>query len=606
MCGIVGIMGKKNVVPDLLLALKRLEYRGYDSAGIATIENNQIQRRRAKGKINQLEEVLKAQPLRGDIGIAHTRWATHGAPNEINAHPHATDQVALVHNGIIENYEALKSELEAQGHIFTSETDTEVVVHLITSYLNKGLGPQEAVFKALPRLNGAFAIAIIFPQNPDLMICTRQGSPLAVGKEGEELFVGSDALALAPLAQNICYLEEGDYALIETGKVTFFDKDQHQVTRTVQKTQLTGAAIGKADYRHFMQKEIYEQPSVMGDVLHSYLNHLSHSIELPFTLADVNWESPLHIVACGTSFYAGLIAKYWIEEYVRIPVMVEIASEFRYGAPPLSKNGIAVFISQSGETADTLAAMHYAKAHGQTIAIVNVPESSLARHCDEVLEIHAGPEIGVASTKAFVAQLMVLASLCIFLGQMRRTISASTQQQLIQALLELPMASRTLLSLDEEIKELASLIVKARDVLFLGRGTAYALALEGALKLKELSYIHAEAYAAGEMKHGPIALIDENMPVVALAPFNRLYDKTIANVQEVIARQGKVILLSDPQGQEKFKGKTFSRLTLPACHAFVMPILYAIPLQLLAYHTAVLKGTDVDQPRNLAKSVTVE
>ncbi len=609
MCGIIGIVGRHAAAPLLLEGLKRLEYRGYDSAGIATLCDNGIERRRAEGKLVNLEGRLGKQPLAGTVGIGHTRWATHGVPNETNAHPHATARLALVHNGIIENFQQLRDELLDAGATFESETDTEVVAHLLTRYLEDGMTPAEAVATALPRLDGAFAMAIIFAGEEDLMIGARRGSPLAVGYGDGEMYLGSDAMALAPLTQRISYLEEGDWVVATRDGATVYDAANNAVARPIVQTALSGAMIGKGNYRHFMLKEIYEQPAVIGDTLHSMLNPASRTITLPPMPVDLAAVPKVTIIACGTAFYAGMVAKYWLEQIARIPVEVDIASEFRYREAPMPDGGLALFISQSGETADTLAALRYAKAQGQTIlSVVNVPESSIARESEAVLPTLAGPEIGVASTKAFTTQLTVLVCLAIAAARARRTIDAEREAQLSAALAEVPGRAAEVLRHDERIEALAHGVVEARDVLYLGRGAAYPLALEGALKLKEISYIHAEGYAAGEMKHGPIALIDEDVPVIVIAPTDPLFEKTASNLQEVIARGGRVILLSDAEGVARVsaQAKPEASIALPAVDPFVAPILYAIPVQLLAYHTAVLKGTDVDQPRNLAKSVTVE
>lgn len=607
MCGIVGIIGKQPVVSSLLECLKRLEYRGYDSAGIAILENGIIQRYRSEGKINNLQAIVQQAVPSGHVGIGHTRWATHGAPSERNAHPHATDRVAVVHNGIIENFSELKMLLESKGHVFTSDTDTEVVTHLITDYLEQGLTPEQATAKALKQFHGAFALALLFAQHNDLIICARRGSPLAIGIGDNEMFLGSDALALAPLTQRICYLEEGDWAVLRRDKFTIYDHHDAIVTRPVKETFLTGSLIGKGNHRHFMLKEILEQPTIMGDVLQAYSNPGTMELLFPPLPISPGAVSSLHIIACGTSYYAGLTAQYWIEQYARIPVTVDIASEFRYRRPPLPKDGLALFISQSGETADTLAALQYAKEQGQGIlSIVNVPESSIARLSDTVFQTHAGPEIGVASTKAFTAQLMVLACLSLHLGHQRGTLSSEQKNTLFHSLLEVPEAMTHILAEEPSILKIARLLLEARDVIYMGRGTGFAIALEGALKLKELSYIHAEGYAAGEMKHGPIALIDEKVPIIVAIPSDSLYTKTASNVEEVMARKGQVILLGDRKGLEPFKGRAALLLELPEKDSFVLPLLYALPMQLIAYHTANLKGTDVDQPRNLAKSVTVE
>ena len=607
MCGILGIVGKNQVAPILLEGLKRLEYRGYDSAGVATLVDGQIDRRRAEGKLVNLEKRLGSEPLSGTTGIGHTRWATHGVPNERNAHPHATDKVAVVHNGIIENFQELRHELEGEGRKLASDTDTEVVAHLITKYLDEGMTPQVATSTALKRLDGAFALAIIFAGRPDLLIGARRGSPLAIGYGEGEMYLGSDALALAPLTQHISYLEDGDWAVIDGTGTHVFDADDQPIERAVKLTALSGAAVGKGEHRHFMLKEIYEQPQVIGDTLHAYINPAALSVtlpDLPFSLADI---SKVTLIACGTSFYAATVAKYWIEQIARLSVEVDVASEFRYRAAAMPENGLAIFISQSGETADTLAALRYSREQKQRIlSVVNVPESTIARESDVVLRTNAGPEIGVASTKAFTTQLVVLACLSIALARARGAIDRKRESQLVVALTEVPARAAEVLNHDQRLQELAREVAEARDVLYLGRGTSYPIALEGALKLKEISYIHAEGYAAGEMKHGPIALIDENVPVIVIAPSDSLFEKTASNMQEVIARKGRVIFLSDEAGAKRLGGLAAATIALPTVDPFVAPILYAIPVQLLAYHVAVIKGTDVDQPRNLAKSVTVE
>jgi glucosamine--fructose-6-phosphate aminotransferase (isomerizing) len=609
MCGIIGIIGQQPAAPLLLEGLKRLEYRGYDSAGIATLDGGLLHRRRAEGKLVNLDKRLAEEPLAGDVGIGHTRWATHGVPNEINAHPHATNRVALVHNGIIENFQELREELAGNGATFESETDTEVVAHLLTRYIDEGLSPVDAVARTLPRLEGAFAMAIIFTGEADLMIGTRRGSPLAVGFGDGEMYLGSDALALAPLTQRICYLDEGDWAVVSRDGAEIFDAANKPVERPVVQTALSGAMIGKGNYRHFMLKEIYEQPAVIGDTLHSMLNPADRTITLPPLGIDLAAVPKITIIACGTAFYAGMVAKYWLEQVAHMPVEIDVASEFRYREAPMPAGGIALFVSQSGETADTLAALRYAKSQGQTIvSVVNMPESTIARESDAVLPTLAGPEIGVASTKAFTTQLTVLACFSIAVAKARKAIDADREAALCAALAEVPGRAAEVLAQDAQIETLAHGIVEARDVLYLGRGSAYPLALEGALKLKEISYIHAEGYAAGEMKHGPIALIDESVPVIVIAPMDPLFDKTASNLQEVVARGGRVILISDHNGVARIEAqaKPEASIALPTVGPFVAPILYAIPVQLLAYHTAVLKGTDVDQPRNLAKSVTVE
>ena len=608
MCGIVGIISNRQVTPLLIDGLKRLEYRGYDSAGVATLVDGRIERRRAKGKIVNLEAKIAENPLPGTVGIGHTRWATHGVPNETNAHPHATKYVAVVHNGIIENYRELRDELTAQGHVFESETDTEVVVHLISQKVEEGLEPQAAVAQSLKRLKGAFALAIIFAGHEDLIIGARKGSPLAVGFGDGEMFLGSDALALAPLTQKIMYLEEGDYAVLTHTEAKVFDSNDRPVERKIVLSATSGAMIGKGGYRHFMLKEIYEQPQVIGDTLNTMINQDMDTITLPnvpFELKDV---PRLTIVACGTSYYAGLVGKYWIESVARIPVDIDVASEFRYRSPVMEKGGVSLFISQSGETADTLAALRYCKEQGQKIvSIVNVAESTMARESDCVLRTLAGPEIGVASTKAFTTQLTLLACFAIALGRANGALSKGEEARLSRALVEVTSRAAEVLNNDAAIAKIAqNLFADARDVLYLGRGSSFPIALEGALKLKEISYIHAEGYAAGEMKHGPIALIDESVPVVVVAPTDNLFDKTVSNMQEVLARGGKVVFFGDQMGVGSVKDRSAASVILPAVDSFVAPILYAIPVQLLAYHTAVAKGTDVDQPRNLAKSVTVE
>ncbi len=607
MCGIIGILGADDVTPRLLEGLKRLEYRGYDSAGIATLVNGSIERRRAQGKLVNLATVLDANPLTGDAGIGHTRWATHGVPNESNAHPHVTARVAVVHNGIIENFQELRAELTAAGHVFESDTDTEAVAILLSHEMDNGASPQGAVARTLPRLQGAFALAIVFAGEHDLMVGARRGSPLAIGYGEGEMFIGSDALALAPLTKRISYLDEGDWAVITRDGADVFDEDGKPVERAIRETELSGALIGKGNYDHFMQKEIFEQPAVVGDTLQSFINATTREIslpDLPFDFADV---PRVTVIACGTACYAGWVAKYWLETVARLPVEIDVASEFRYREAPLPEGGVALFVSQSGETADTLAALRYCQAEKQHIvSVVNVGESSIARESDVVLPTLAGPEIGVASTKAFTTQLAVLACLTIAAAKARGAIDADRAAMMAGALTEVPSRMAEVLNHDQALREIAHDVAAARDVLYLGRGTAFPLAMEGALKLKEISYIHAEGYAAGEMKHGPIALIDNNVPVIVLAPNDGLFDKTLSNVEEVIARGGKVIFMSDKAGVAKLADKAFAAVEMPDVDPFVAPLLYAIPIQLLAYHTAVVKETDVDQPRNLAKSVTVE
>ncbi|MCQ2965407.1 MAG: glutamine--fructose-6-phosphate transaminase (isomerizing) [Alphaproteobacteria bacterium] len=608
MCGIVGIISSRQVTPLLVDGLKRLEYRGYDSAGVATLIDGKIQRRRAKGKIVNLENKIAEEPLNGTIGIAHTRWATHGVPNEANAHPHADKNVAVVHNGIIENYRELRAELLKKGHKFESETDTEVVVHLISQKIEEGRTAEQAVSESLKRLKGAFALSIIFTGREDIIIGARKGSPLAVGFGDGEMFLGSDALALAPLTKKIMYLEDGDWAVLTHNSATVYDENNNKVERKVIQSAASGAMIGKGEYRHFMLKEIYEQPQVIGDTLNTMINQDRSTITLPNIPFDLKDVSRLTIVACGTSYYAGLVGKYWIESVAKVPVDIDVASEFRYRRPVMQDKGVSLFISQSGETADTLAALRYCKEQGQKIvSIVNVDTSTMAREADCVLKTLAGPEIGVASTKAFTTQLTLLACFAIALGRAKGTLEREEEIKLSRALVEVPSRAAEVLNNDEKIEQIAqNLVSTARDVLYLGRGSNYPIALEGALKLKEISYIHAEGYAAGEMKHGPIALIDEDVPVIVVAPTDELFDKTISNMQEVLARGGKVVFFGDENGVGTVKDRSAATIILPTVNPFVAPILYAIPVQLLAYHTAIAKGTDVDQPRNLAKSVTVE
>ena len=607
MCGIIGIIAKDNVAPGLLEGLRRLEYRGYDSAGIATLVDGRIERRRAEGKLVNLARRLDREPVQGAIGIGHTRWATHGLPTETNAHPIATERVAVVHNGIIENFQALRAELTGRGYVFQTETDTEAVAILATWYLDQGLSPREAVAETLVRLDGAFALAFLFAGEHDLLIGARRGSPLAIGYGDGEMYLGSDALALAPLTRRITYLEEGDWAVVTSSRVTIFDAANVEVTREVRESAASGALIGKGNYRHFMQKEIFEQPAVIGDTINALVNPATRTVhlpQLPFALGEVDRVT---IIACGTSWHAALVAKYWLERVARIAVEVDIASEFRYRAPAMPTGGAAIFISQSGETADTLAALRYCREQGQKIiAVVNQPESSIAREADIVLPTLAGPEIGVASTKAFTTQLAVLAGLSIAMARARGAIGREREAELVGHLTEIPSRAAEVLNHDERLRQIAQSIAEARDVLYLGRGSAFPLALEGALKLKEISYIHAEGYAAGEMKHGPIALIDERVPVIVLAPNDDLFEKTLGNVQEVMARGGRVVMISDAAGVARLADRLAFGVAVPSCDPFVAPLLYAIPIQLLAYHTAVIKGTDLDQPRNLAKSVTVE
>jgi len=607
MCGIVGILGLQPAAPLLLEALKRLEYRGYDSAGIATLVDDQAERRRAEGKLVNLEKVLDERPLSGTTGIGHTRWATHGAPTEDNAHPHTARGVTAVHNGIIENFEALRHELLQKGHQFETQTDTEVIPHLVSDNLDKGMDPIEASREALNRFEGAFALVLLFDGRDDLLICARRGSPLAIGYGDGEMYVGSDALALANLTDRIQYLDEGDWAVVRPDGAKIFDSIGDPVERAITQTAFSGALIGKGNYRHFMHKEIHEQPAVLGDTLHAFASPTDHRIQLPDLPIDFASLSRMTMVACGTASYACMVAEYWFEQLAKLPVDVDIGSEFRYRDVPLDGEGAGLFVSQSGETMDTLEAMRHVKRAGlPTLAVVNVPESTLAREASCFVRTLAGPEIGVASTKAFTTQLATLACLAIGAARARGHLSPEREATLTQALDEVPAHAAEVLMQDSRFEEIAHEISHARDVLYLGRGTAFAIALEGALKLKEISYIHAEGYAAGELKHGPIALIDEDVPVIVVAPPDPLFGKTASNLQEVVARGGKVILLSDEEGCDKLADYVHTAIPLPKVDPFVAPLLYAIPIQLLAYHTAVVKGTDVDQPRNLAKSVTVE
>ncbi|MBN9562355.1 MAG: glutamine--fructose-6-phosphate transaminase (isomerizing) [Alphaproteobacteria bacterium] len=607
MCGIVGVIGVRPAAPLLLDGLRRLEYRGYDSAGIATLVNGHIERRRAEGKLGNLATALDRAPLPGVTGIGHTRWATHGAPTENNAHPHGTARVSIVHNGIIENHAELRAELEGAGQEFSTETDTETVAQLVDFHLRQGMGPVEAAGAALRRLEGAYALAMIFAGHPELIVGAQNGAPFAVGFGDEEMFVGSDGLALAPLTRRIAYLRDGDWTVVDRHGARFFDAAGNEVEREVKLTRLTGAAIGKGNFRHFMEKELHEHPAVIGDTLRRMVNPSTRAValpELPFDLAQV---SRITISACGSAFYAGMVGRWWFEAMARIPAEGDVASELRYRTPPLARGGLGLLVSQSGETADTLAALRYMKGQGQHIlSVLNVAESSMARDSDAVLETVAGPEIGVASTKAFTAQLAVLACLALATGRARGAISAEQEAAMTAALLEVPGRAAEVLERDETIQRIAAMVAEARDVLYLGRGNCFPIAMEGALKLKEISYIHAEGYAAGEMKHGPIALIDASVPVIAIVPSGPLFEKTASNLQEAAARGGRVIVLSDEAGAARLRGIAAETIVLPAVDPFVAPILYAIPVQLLAYHVAVLKGTDVDQPRNLAKSVTVE
>jgi glutamine---fructose-6-phosphate transaminase (isomerizing) len=608
MCGIVGILGKQPVAAQLVDALKRLEYRGYDSAGVATLDHGMLGRRRAEGKLRALETRLAREPLGGTIGIGHTRWATHGRPTEDNAHPHATELVAVVHNGIIENFRELREKLIARGCKFVSETDTEAVAHLVTLEMKAGKSPADAVAAALKQLRGAFALAFLFAGNDDLLIGARKGSPLAVGYGSGEMYLGSDAIALAPFTDTLSYLEDGDWAVLTRKSVEIRDEQGRKVERPVVKSTASAQLVDKGNHKHFMAKEIHEQPEVVGHTLAHYIDMIDERVALPVAL-PFDWKKlkRLSISACGTAFYAGLVAKYWFERFAKLPVEIDIASEFRYRGAPLEPGDLAVFISQSGETADTLATLRYARENKQHIlSIVNVPTSTIARESEVVMPTLAGPEIGVASTKAFTCQLSALACLAIAAGRSRGTLSEQDERAIVHALVETPRLMASALTLEPQIERLAQNLAKARDVLYLGRGTSFPIALEGALKLKEISYIHAEGYAAGELKHGPIALIDEKMPVIVIAPYDQVFEKTVSNMQEVAARGGRIILVTDPRGAKEATVDSLETITLPEMSTAVTPLVYAIPVQLIAYHTAAAIGTDVDQPRNLAKSVTVE
>ena len=608
MCGIVGILGREPVAGSLVDALKRLEYRGYDSAGVATLENGRLTRRRAEGKLKNLEQRLSHEPLVGTIGIGHTRWATHGRPNEINAHPHATDTVAVVHNGIIENFRELRESLGKNGSTFSTETDSEVVAHLVTDEMKKGRSPADAVAAALPQLKGAFALAFLFEGENDLMIGARRGSPLCLGYGNGEMYLGSDALALAPYTDAISYLDEGDWVVVRRNGAEVHDIAGRVVKRAIIKSNASALLLDKGNHRHFMAKEIHEQPEVVGHTLAHYIDMEAERVVLPGKLPfDFREIVRMSISACGTAYYAGLIGKYWFERFARLPVEIDVASEFRYREAPFDPGNLALFVSQSGETADTLATLRYAREQKQhVVSIVNVSTSTIARESDTVMPTLAGPEIGVASTKAFTCQLATLACLAIAAGRTRGVLSEADEQRLVHALIEVPRHMAAALTLEPQIEHLARDLAKSRDVLYLGRGTSFPLALEGALKLKEISYIHAEGYAAGELKHGPIALIDETMPVIVIAPYDRVFDKTVSNMQEVAARGGRIVLITDPKGAREATVESLATLTLPDMPATVTPLVHALPVQLIAYHTAVIMGTDVDQPRNLAKSVTVE
>ncbi|MDB5392654.1 MAG: glmS [Rhodospirillales bacterium] len=607
MCGIIGVVGRQDAVPLIMDGLRRLEYRGYDSAGIATLVDGRIDRRRAEGKLRNLDARLALEPLKGTIGIGHTRWATHGGPTENNAHPHATERVAIVHNGIIENYQELKAELTAKNRRFESQTDTEVIAHLVTDLLDQGLSPADAAAEALKRLHGAFALLMLFGGSHPILIAARQGPPLAIGYGTGEMFIASDAVALASLTNRVAYLHDGDWAVVTVDHATIYDVEGTIIDRPILQSSVSGILTGKGEYRHYMLKEIHEQPAVIGDTLGSFTNEATGNVELGPLPVDFTKVPRITIVGCGTAYYAGLVGKYWIEQIARMPVEIDVASEFRYRAAPMPPGGVALFVSQSGETADTLEALRYCRAQGQTIlSIINVMESTIARESDAVFYTKAGPEIGVASTKAFTTQLVVLACLTIAIAEAKGAITPARAAAMAAALREAPARVSDVLHEAYKIEALAHQIAQARDVLYFGRGTAYPLALEGALKLKEISYIHAEGYAAGEMKHGPIALIDEDVPVIVLVPRDALFEKTASNVQEAQARGGRILVVSDKAGIERLASLSVGTIEVPAVDPFVSPILYAIPVQLLAYYVAVAKGTDVDQPRNLAKSVTVE
>jgi|EP01132_Coremiostelium_polycephalum_P006898 glucosamine--fructose-6-phosphate aminotransferase (isomerizing) len=607
MCGIVGIIGREQVAPLLVDALKRLEYRGYDSAGVATLDEGVLDRRRAEGKLVNLDTLLKDQPLSGTIGIGHTRWATHGAPTVRNAHPHTTPRLAVIHNGIIENFAELRSMLEKDGYVFETETDTETVAHLVTRALDRGLAPVEAVRQTLPQLRGAFAIAIMFKGEDDLLIAARNGPPLAVGYGDGEMYLGSDAIALAPFTDRLSYLEDGDWAVLTRKGVVIYDEAGATVQRRIEKSAGTAFLVSKGNHRHFMEKEIHEQPEVISHTLANYLDFSKGIIRSDAAPVDFARVDRIAASACGTAYYAGLIGKYWFEQIARLPVDIDVASEFRYREMPLSKDSLALFVSQSGETADTLASLRYCKQQGLTISsVVNVRESTMARESDTIFPTLAGPEVGVASTKAFTCQLSVLASLAVIAGKMRGTISEDDERRLVHELSEIPRYATQALKLEQQMEAISRDLSQVKHALYLGRGTSFPLALEGALKLKEISYIHAEGYAAGELKHGPIALIDESMPVIVIAPYDHWFEKTVSNMQEVAARGGKIILITDERGAAASTLKTMHTVILPDMPEIITPIIYALPIQMLAYYTAVFMGTDVDQPRNLAKSVTVE
>ncbi|MFT8489189.1 MAG: glutamine--fructose-6-phosphate transaminase (isomerizing) [Gluconobacter oxydans] len=608
MCGICGIVGHQPASPIAFEALRRLEYRGYDSAGIATLTaSGDIERRRAAGKLDNLEHVLKEHPLPGTTGIGHTRWATHGAPTENNAHPHEAGRVAIVHNGIIENFAELKQELEAKGRVFQTETDSETVAHLVDDYLGQGLEPREAAFAAIKRLEGAYAIAMIFKDHEGLLIGARHGAPLAVGYGNGEMFLGSDSIALAPMARKMTYLEDGDWCELTPGHVSIFDMTGSEVTRPVQDLTFMAGQVGKDGYRHYMEKELHEHPVAIGQTLKRITDPASKRIALPAMPFDPAQVPRITITACGSAYYAGMVGRYWLESLARIPVEIDVASEMRYREPPQPDKGVALLISQSGETADTLGVLRSLKKAGQSIvSVLNVEHSTMGRESDLVLGMDAGPEISVASTKAFTAQLSVLAALAIDFARARGTMDQAREERLTASLLDLPSRAAEVFTRTKDIQAMAAVVAQARDVLYLGRGICTPIAFEGALKLKEISYIHAEAYAAGELKHGPISLIDQTVPVVAIAPSTILFDKTLSNLQEAKARGGRILAFTDAEGAKRLEGVAEQVVIMPDVDAFVAPILYAIPVQMLAYEVALLKGTDVDQPRNLAKSVTVE
>ena len=607
MCGIIGIVGTEEVVPNIMTVLSNLEYRGYDSAGLATIEGSKVERRRAKGKLKNLAALIEVEPLSGIIGIGHTRWATHGVPSQNNAHPHQKGSVIGVHNGIIENFRELKTELENKGYEFTSETDSEVVVQLCASYLESGSSDKEAFEKTLSRLKGAFALCFMFKENEEKLFVSRRGAPLVIGYGKASMLVGSDAVSLSQLINEVTFLEEDDWGIVNRSGVEIFDKLGKKVLRERKRVEKDSSSIGKGNYQHFMLKEINEQPEVLSYATASFINHKSSKVEMLEDLYKIQSMDRLILIACGTAYYACAVAKYWFEKYAKIRVEIDVASEFRYRESVLGENDCAIFVSQSGETADTLAALRKAKGKvSSLISVINVTESSIARESDFVLPIKAGHEIGVASTKAFTSQLAVLASMVIHFGTKRETLSGTKIVELINALISAPRLISDILAKESEFKNFALKLRNATDALFLGRGTLYPLALEAALKLKEISYIHAEGYPSGELKHGPIALVDSNMPIICFAPFNDLFEKSMSNMEEVLARGGNVLLITDQKGSNYLAKDSLPKIIMPKCHSFIEPIIYALPSQLIAYHTAVIKGTDVDQPRNLAKSVTVE